>query len=250
MEFEKFLEQLDALEIDLTGHYTAIKFFGFFHTEIAGSRCFSTGDLNGYYEKADLILPSNISKYLADMRDVKQEIKPSDGGYRLVRHVRNEVKIILEGTPARREVSEKLTSLPAKLKTASEKEFLEEAINCFSIRANRATIIMVWNLCIEHMYEYILQNKLTEFNTALSRQQGVRVPAVTSKDDFHDIRDVRFIEICRSVDIISNDVRKILDTKLGTRNSCAHPSDIQVRESKVVDFIEDLVENVILKYEV
>ena len=49
---------------------------------------------------------------------------------------------------------------------------------------------------------------------------------------------------------ISKDVRKILDTSLGVRNSCAHPSGITVKNTKVISFVEDLVDNVVLKYEV
>ncbi len=52
----------------------------------------------------------------------------------------------------------------------------------------------------------------------------------------------------RSAGIITNDVRKILDTQLGFRNTAAHPSTVDVPESKVVGAIEDLVLNVILKY--
>lgn len=46
----------------------------------------------------------------------------------------------------------------------------------------------------------------------------------------------------------SNDVRKILDEKLGFRNSCAHPSSIAVGDSKALSFVEDLVDNVIAKH--
>jgi len=58
--------------------------------------------------------------------------------------------------------------------------------------------------------------------------------------------------VTRSADVISNDVRKILDEKLGTRNSSAHPSAIAIaiKRSKVIAFVEDLVENVVLKYKV
>jgi len=64
------------------------------------------------------------------------------------------------------------------------------------------------------------------------------------------MREAKFIEICRAANIISNDVRKILDTSLGVRNSCAHPSGIKVTDTKVIAFVEDLIENVILKYEI
>jgi hypothetical protein len=58
----------------------------------------------------------------------------------------------------------------------------------------------------------------------------------------------KFIELCRAASIISNDVRKILDAKLGIRNSAAHSSRITVGEHKAVEFGIDLINNVILKY--
>ena len=70
---------------------------------------------------------------------------------------------------------------------------------------------------------------------------------MTCKDDFTDIREKAFIEVCRSANVISNDVRKILDEKLGIK-ILVHPSDVEIHKTKVVNFIEDLVENVIVKY--
>lgn len=62
------------------------------------------------------------------------------------------------------------------------------------------------------------------------------------------MKESKFIDLCRVAKIISNDVRKILDQKLGTRNSSAHPSGVTINKSKVIDFVEDLVDNVVLKY--
>lgn len=67
-------------------------------------------------------------------------------------------------------------------------------------------------------------------------------------EDFDDMNEAVFIEVCRSAGLITKDVRKILDEKLGFRNSCAHPSSIHVGDAKVVSFVEDIVENVIVKY--
>jgi hypothetical protein len=41
-----------------------------------------------------------------------------------------------------------------------------------------------------------------------------------------------------------------LDQKPDTRNTYAHPSSVEIGRTKVVDFIEDLVDNVLLKYKV
>ena len=103
---------------------------------------------------------------------------------------------------------------------------------------------------MDHMFTYILTHKLSAFNAVLSQNtdKNVKVKAVAQRDDFTEMKETKFIELCRSAQIISNDVRKILDQKLGTRNSCAHPSGITINKSKVIDFVEDLVDNVVLKY--
>jgi hypothetical protein len=91
-----------------------------------------------------------------------------------------------------------------------------------------------------------LSNKISDFVTALRRANINK--SVHTKDDFGELKESQFIEICKSAGIISNDVRKILDAKLGIRNSFAHPSNIKLPKSKALEFIEDLIENVILKY--
>ncbi|GFM78517.1 hypothetical protein PSCICM_43360 [Pseudomonas cichorii] len=109
---------------------------------------------------------------------------------------------------------------------------------------------MVWILVIHHLYDHITKNSLTEFNTALSKNtdKRIKITSIEKHDDFSEIPEGKFIELARSAGIISNDVRKILDSKLGTRNTYAHPSGVSISEVKVNDFIIDLVENVILKY--
>ena len=103
---------------------------------------------------------------------------------------------------------------------------------------------------MDHLFAYILAHKLADFNTAVSADKGVKFNSVSKRDDFTEMKETKFIELCRAAGIVSNDVRKILDQKLGTRNSCAHPSGVIINKSKVIDFIEDLVDNVILKFRV
>lgn len=57
-----------------------------------------------------------------------------------------------------------------------------------------------------------------------------------------------FIEFCRTAKIITNDERKILDEKLDIRNSCSHPNNIKISESKATRFLEDLIDNILIKY--
>jgi hypothetical protein len=117
------------------------------------------------------------------------------------------------------------------------------------VNARRAAIIMVWSGTLDHLYDYVLKHKIADFNSAISKRSDKYAKLIVKlKDDFSDIKDSVFIEVCRSAGIISGDVRKILDQKLDVRNTHAHPSSVEVGETKVVDFIEDLVTNVIVKY--
>lgn len=137
----------------------------------------------------------------------------------------------------------------SKVGEENQQKFMAEAVSCLGVDARRATIIMTWAGTIDHLHDYIIAHKLNDFNDALhNRRDRYSRLIIRDKDDFSDIRESAFIEICRSARIILNDVKKILDEKLGIRNTCAHPSSVEVHPSKVVNFVEDLVDNVILKY--
>jgi len=137
----------------------------------------------------------------------------------------------------------------AKVSDENQRKFLAEAISCLGVQARRATIVMTWLATLDHLYDYVMKHKLAEFNAALARRTDkYSTLVISSKDDFSEMREVVFVEVVRSAGVITNDVRKILDEKLGIRNSCAHPSTIEIHDSKVVSFIEDLIDNVVAKY--
>lgn len=150
-----------------------------------------------------------------------------------------------------REVIPYFQKVISRVTEDNQREFMAEAISCLAVNARRAAIIMVWSGTLDHLQDYVHKHKLVEFNTALDkRSDKVSKLTVKTKDDFSDIKESIFIEVCRSARAISGDVRKILDQKLDTRNTYAHPSSVEIGRTKVVDFIEDLVDNVLLKYKV
>ena len=142
-----------------------------------------------------------------------------------------------------------LKKVVAKLGDDNQRKFMAEAISCLAVDAPRATIVMAWAGAMDHLYDFILGHKLADFNAALARRTDryARV-TIATKDDFAELKESVFIEVARSAGVVTNDVRKVLDEKLGIRNTCAHPSTVEVHRSKVVNFIEDLVDNVILKH--
>jgi len=141
-----------------------------------------------------------------------------------------------------------LTKLQDRVTQEAERRFLEEAILCLKTRAYRAAIVMTWLLASDHLQEVIIQCSLAMFNDALARRPDSKGIAIRAKEDFAILRESVVIESSQSAGIIARDVRKLLDEKLSIRNSCAHPSPLEIREAKAVSFIEDLVENFILKY--
>ena len=225
--------------------------FLYFLTIEAGQDAATPKQVNDCFIACDLAPPTNVAARLSEgLRTTPRKHIKSKGGYKLERHMREALSKKLGAEQITAQTSAALRGLEHKLPEGGAREFLKETIDCFEVGANRATVTMAWILALDHLFGHILKHKLAEFNGALAKDKGVKLNAIAQRDDFTEIKEAKFIEICRAAKIISNDVRKILDTSLGTRNSCAHPSGITVTNVKVIAFVEDLVENVVLKYEV
>ncbi len=111
---------------------------------------------------------------------------------------------------------------------------------------------MAWNLAYDHLCHHVLNKHLTAFNAQWplsypKKYANARIKAVRTRDDFGELQESEMIQICRSANIISNDVYKILNEKLGKRNTYAHPSTVTVVPHTAEEVILDLVNNVVLK---
>ncbi len=107
---------------------------------------------------------------------------------------------------------------------------------------------MCWILVVDHMFDFVLAHYLTDFNSALAANPDKRIKKIGNKEDLSELQEKKFIELCRAANIISNDVRKILDDALGVRNTAAHPSNVEITRSKTIAVIEDLVLNILRKF--
>lgn len=227
-----------------------IEWFVYFKVVVLGVPCITAKEITMLYDELKLHPYSNVSQFLSNnskkIKGKEQKFLKKGSGYILSRHTEHKISEIFQKDIPKLVTENKLRELASKIVNIEEKDFFNEAVKTFEIGAFRASIIMVWLLTLDHLFDYVLANKLSDFIAALRRMNNNKV--VTSKDDFGDIKESVFIEACRGANIISNDVRKILDTKLGVRNSFAHPSTISLPKSKAIEFIEDLIENVILKY--
>lgn len=228
-----------------------IDFVCYYLTEIDGRAGVFPKDLQQSFSQIYLKEYGRIAQYLsentADSKNGKY-IKVKSGGYRLERKIFDEIGSVVKNEPTKIQVSTQLADLVTKINNTNEKSFLIEAINCYRVEAYRATIVMVWIITIDHLQNYIFGSKMHEFNAALAKNPDKKINKIVNYDDFGELKETKFIEISRSAGIISNDVRKILDEKLGIRNSAAHPSGIVFSGHKTTEFILDLISNVVLKY--
>jgi hypothetical protein len=231
------------------GQGALVELFVYFLTIESGQATATPKQVADCFAACDLVTPANVSARLSEgLKRKPQKYIKANGGYKLQRRAREALSRKLGAERVMVQTSSTLRGLEQKLPDGSRKHFLKEALDCFEAGANRAAIVMVWILAMDHLFAYVLAHKLAEFNAALSKDKGVKITIVSQRDDFTEIKETKFIELCRAAGFISNDVRKVLDQKLGTRNSCAHPSGITIGSAKVIDFVEDLIQNVILKY--
>lgn len=230
-----------------------VELFVYFLTVELGQESATPTQVADCFAACDLSVPKNVSARLSEgLKGKPPRYLKANGGYKLQRHMREALSKKLGAEKVTAQTSATLRGLEHKLPEGGDKEFLRETIACFEAGANRATIVMAWILATDHLFSYILKHKLTEFNAALAANtdKSVKLKSITQRDDFTEMKESKFVEFCRQAKIISNDVRKILEQKLDTRNSCAHPSGVIINKTKVIDFVEDLVENVVLKYKV
>lgn len=245
LQIENFEERTKAELID---------YFVYFITVVNEDDVASSGQLKECFDLLRIEPYSNIPSYLSvkSKRSKGKKFIKKKGGYILERPVELELQKTLSTGPSKRETSFLLRNMLSDITDTHQRSFLQEAVDCYEIGAKRASIVLAWILTMNHLYQYIYKYKKNEFDAVLlaNTDKRVKISKLTSIDDFTEIPEGKFIEFCRTAKLITNDVRKILEEKLGTRNSSAHPSGISISELKATEFIQDLIENVVLKYKI
>ena len=246
-QLENFVERFDGFS--RWDGKKQVDYFAYFLATETASESFTAKQIQDCSDTLSIKQYARAAVYLSENAGNKngRYIK-SKTGYRLERSVFDDIKQEVNNEPKKVQVSQHLTDLVSKIKDSQEKAFLVEAVNCYRVEAYRGTIILVWILAIDHLQKYIFGQKLNDFNSALAKNPDKKVQNIVNYDDFADLSEVRFIELMRSANIVSNDVRKILDEKLGIRNSAAHPSGIVFTGHKTTEFALDIINNVLLKY--
>lgn len=192
----------------------------------------------------------DMSVYLPRLAGKKPpQLVKEKGGYRLAGAIRRALDTRLGGDPTTVAVTKALTDLPARVPDLAEREFLTEAINCYRVRAYRATVIMAWNLAYDHLVRWVLADtgRIASMNTGISTKYPKRNLSLAKHEDADELKESEFIEAARTGKLLDKNTAQILREKLGRRNMAAHPSRVAITQHSADDMITDLVTNVIQK---
>ena len=242
-----FFSQHPELQISTRTKRDLTRLLVYWAVEIHGLKGVDKTLLGAFFSALDVALPDDTGVVLAQLKN-GQELVITEGVYRPSATLKESLKAEFGRKPPLLEAEPHIEALIQKVTRPDAKDFLEEALLCLRANAPRAAIVMTWVVVVDHLYEFVLRHKLRDFNVELAKKH-LKITAVTTKDDFSEIkREKDFIETCRAASVFNNDVKKILDEKLGIRNTGGHPSTVKVHPRKAANFIEDLVENVMLKF--
>lgn len=231
-----------------------IKLIAYFYTEVNSVDTFTTSDILKCFKDERLKIPTkNMSQSFKYLQEGKSPVIIALGkySYSLHRNIKNELDGIYKITPHKKVVALLLIDNIRKVKGIEQQSFLHEAIKCYEIQCFRAAIIMSWLLTMDVLYENVLNTNLAAFNTAMqTHTKYKKFNQISKKEDFSDIKELDFIELLRGAGIISNNIRKILVKRLDERNTNAHPNTIKITEANANHFIEDLLINVVEKFQI
>jgi hypothetical protein len=234
-------------------HSEKIKFFAWFQHIHKENDRFAPSDIRRCYEDAGLEQPSNVSPYIAGLEKKKpKEVLRDRRGLYLPTPLKEAMNVKYGQREITVQITRLIADLPNTVPDLTERTFLDEAITCYRHGAFRASIVMAWNLAYHHLCQYVLKNKLTEFNTqwplVYQGHHKKKLKQIVTMDDFtEELKESEVVEICNSAGVFTGAVYRILKEKLGKRNSAAHPSSVAVGQLQAEDFIDDLVKNVVVK---
>lgn len=209
---------------------------------------FGTADVREAFRQAGLD-PPNVSQYLDRLTTKKPpQVLKSGAGFRLAGSVRREMDKKLGGNPSVIAVSKLLSDLPSKVPSIIERDFLNEALSCYKVKAYRAAIVMTWNLAYDHLLEWLLADpvRMQRLNDGIKGRYPKKSVVITSRDEFAELKESEVVGACSTAKLLNKNVVEIMESKLKRRNAVAHPSTVVVTQAQADDTITDLVNNVVL----
>jgi hypothetical protein len=178
MELAEFASMVPGF--DAMGDREKVRHFAWYLHSHRNMHVFATGDVRKCFEELRLV-PPNVSLHLIRMADTKQpSLIRSKGKYKLHRRDMTELDGLYAAHPTTIAASKLLADLPAKMPDLVERAFLEEAINCYKVKAYRAPIVMTWNLAYDHLIRWTFADpaRVAALNVAFAKRFQKKPPKV------------------------------------------------------------------------
>jgi hypothetical protein len=246
------IEELGGVAEPL-GHADRVLLFGWWLHAHGGKTTFMPLDIAKCYDSNNLgIPPGSLGPYFASLLTAKKLLK-NKHGYRLESNARVAMQKAHGQSAVTVQITGMLAGLPEKLPTLAERTYLDETLICYRYGAGRAAIVMTWNLAYAHLCDHIVRNKLAEFNAQwLADHQGDHkkgARTIKTVDDFagEELGEHKVLKLALNAGAIVKNVYNVLEPALKRRNAAAHPNNVVLTPLQTEAFIEDLVNNAILK---
>ena len=143
------------------------------------------------------------------------------------------------------------TELRKRLATIKNKEihsFVEEAIKCYEAEFYRSAIIMSWVGAVAVLHGHTHATSLRKFN-AEAKRVFPKWKEAKAVSDLGKMKEDDFLDRIEAIAIIDQNVKRELKRCLGLRNSCGHPSTLQVGVNATAHHIEILLLNVFGRFQ-
>lgn len=141
------------------------------------------------------------------------------------------------------EIAQSLRNHLDSISQNNTKAFVEEAIKCHENGLYRSAIIMSWLSAIDVLYNVVIENHLTEFNTEAKRVNN-RWKNAQNADDLAKMKESDFLDRLEGISVVGKNPKQQLIEALTLRNACGHPNSLQIGAHKSAAHLETLLQNV------
>ncbi len=191
----------------------------------------------------------NIAEYLARARTAGLARK-LPVGWELTKPGAERVTGLVKRDTVGEAPAEPIKRLREHLKLIKKDEtraFVEEAVQCAERKLFRSAVVLSWIGAVAVLHDYVIANKLAEFNAeALARFPKWK--AATTGDELAAMTEANVLLVLQAISVIGKNVREELEACLKYRNACGHPTSLKIVETRVVAHVETLMANVFENY--
>jgi hypothetical protein len=187
----------------------------------------------------------NLTDYF---RKAKPFVAKFPEGYILSSKGKKHIEELLPKTShSTKTIAHTLQSYVVKIQDNDTKYFLEEAIRCLEFDLYRASVVLSWVGSLSLLYDFVVNNKLVDFNSEALRRDN-RWRNAKTKDDLTKMKESDFLDVLVSISVLGKNVKEQLKKCLDLRNACGHPNSLKIGKHNVESHLETLILNVFQKF--